>query len=210
MSEPAVTVARYLATTTAEGPGTRTAVWVQGCTIRCAGCFNPDLFPTEGGTRWSSAELAARVLTEPATGLTLLGGEPFDQADGLAEVARRVRAGGRSVLTFSGYTHAALRRAAAAGRPGVADLLAATDLLIAGPFLRDRVDHDRPWAGSTNQEFVLLSDRFPDLVDWRRGAVDRIQIDVDRSGTVAVNGWLDTDRLDALLADLQRINSGLI
>jgi anaerobic ribonucleoside-triphosphate reductase activating protein len=199
MSEPPVAVARYLGSTTAEGPGTRTAIWVQGCTIRGAGCFNPDLFPAEGGTRWPPAALAARVLAEPTTGLTLLGGEPFEQAAGLAAVAARVRAGGRSVLTFSGYTHAALRRLAAAGRPGVADLLATTDLLVAGPYLRDRIDHERPWAGSTNQEFVVLGDR---LVDWRHGAVDRIQIDIDRSGTVAVNGWLDTDRLDALLADL--------
>ncbi|GIF63516.1 radical SAM protein [Asanoa ishikariensis] len=202
MSEPAVTVARYLGTTTAEGPGVRTAVWVQGCTIRCAGCFNPHLFAVEGGVPWSPAELAARVLSEPSGGLTLLGGEPFDQAEGLAAVASQVRAGGRSVLTFSGYTHASLRRAAAAGRPGVAGLLAATDLLIAGPFQRDRIDHERPWAGSTNQEFVVLGDRFPDLVHWREGAVDRLQVDVDRSGTVAVNGWLDTDRLDALLAAL--------
>ncbi|HEV7708745.1 MAG TPA: 4Fe-4S single cluster domain-containing protein [Asanoa sp.] len=202
MSEPAVAVARYLATTTAEGPGVRTAVWVQGCSIRCAGCFNPHLFPTVGGVRRAPAELAARVLAEHTAGLTLLGGEPFEQAEGLAEVARRVRAAGRSVLTFSGYTHAALRRAAAAGRPGVAGLLAATDLLIAGPFRRDRVDHERPWAGSTNQEFVVLDDRFPDLAAWRSGAVDRVQVDVDRAGTVSVNGWLDTDRLDALLADL--------
>ncbi|MEV4619392.1 4Fe-4S single cluster domain-containing protein [Asanoa sp. NPDC049573] len=202
MSEPAVSVARYLATTTAEGPGLRTAIWVQGCSIRCAGCFNPHLFPTEGGVRWSPADLAARVLAEPSTGLTLLGGEPFEQAEALAEVARQVRAGGRSVLTFSGFTHAALRRAAAAGRPGVAGLLAATDLLIAGPFRRDRLDHERPWVGSTNQEFVVLDDRFPDLADWRPGALDRVQVDVDRAGTVSVNGWLDTDRLDALLADL--------
>ncbi|MEV4539464.1 4Fe-4S single cluster domain-containing protein [Asanoa sp. NPDC049518] len=202
MSEPAVAVARYLGTTTAEGPGVRTAVWVQGCSIRCAGCFNPHLFPAEGGVDWSPKALADRILAEPSTGLTLLGGEPFDQAEALAAVARRVRAGGRSVLAFSGYTHAALRRAAAAGRPGVADLLAATDLLIAGPFLRDRIDHERPWAGSTNQEFVVLDDRFPDLADWRTGATDRVQIDVDPSGTVAVNGWLDTERLDALLAAL--------
>lgn len=202
MSEASVAVARYLPTTTAEGPGVRTAIWVQGCTIRCAGCFNPHLFPAEGGTRWPAAALAERVLAEATTGLTLLGGEPFEQADGLAEVARLVRAGGRSVLTFSGYTHAALRRFATAGRPGVAALLAATDLLVAGPFRRDRVDHERPWAGSTNQEFVVLNDRHPELVDWRAGAVDRVQVDVDRSGTVSVNGWLDTDRLDALLADL--------
>ncbi|GIF75078.1 4Fe-4S single cluster domain-containing protein [Asanoa siamensis] len=196
MSEPTVTVARYLATTTAEGPGVRTAVWVRGCTIRCAGCFNPHLFAAEGGIRWTAAALAARVLGEPSTGLTLLGGEPFEQADGLAEVARRVRAGGRSMLTFSGYTYAALRRQATR-QPGVARLLAATDLLIAGPFLRDRIDHDRPWAGSTNQEFVVLGDHIPD-----DGTVDRVQVDVDAAGTVAVNGWLDTDRLDALLADL--------
>ncbi|MEU4625342.1 4Fe-4S cluster-binding domain-containing protein [Actinoplanes sp. NPDC023801] len=62
MSEPLVRVARFLERTTAEGPGERTAIWVQGCSIRCPGCFNPHLFGSRGGTLTSPDDLVRRVL----------------------------------------------------------------------------------------------------------------------------------------------------
>ncbi|AEV83752.1 anaerobic ribonucleoside-triphosphate reductase activating protein [Actinoplanes sp. SE50] len=196
MSEPPpVVVARFLERTRAEGPGERTAVWVQGCSIRCPGCFNPHLFTPRGGTPVPPAELAARILATGTDGVTLLGGEPFDQAAGLAAVAATVRAAGRTVMTFTGYDHAELRSRA---DQGVAGLLAATDLLVAGPFRQDLIDRVRPWAGSTNQQFVHLTDRLP--VDV---TPDRLEVTVSGTGDIAVNGWADTETLDALLAGLQ-------
>ena len=68
MSEPSVAVARYLPTTAAEGPGVRTAIWVQGADP-LRGLLQPThLFPAEGGTRWPAAALAERVLAEATTG----------------------------------------------------------------------------------------------------------------------------------------------
>jgi anaerobic ribonucleoside-triphosphate reductase activating protein len=199
-----VSVARFLASTRAEGPGERTAVWVQGCTIRCPGCFNPHMWSFRGGEQIAADDLVARVLAAGTDGLTLLGGEPFDQAAALGEVARGVRRAGRSVMTFTGYTRAQLSQATDAGRDDVAALLGETDLLVAGPFLGDRIDHDRPWAGSTNQEFVLLTDRFPDLLDDLPNTPDRVEIRVDADGRIAVNGWAEPDVLDELLASLGR------
>ncbi|MFI7075746.1 4Fe-4S single cluster domain-containing protein [Micromonospora sp. NPDC049903] len=199
-----VALARFLATTRAEGPGLRTAVWVQGCAVRCVGCFNPHLWSFRGGDEVAPADLVRRVLDAPTEGLTLLGGEPFDQAAPLAEVAAGVRAAGRSVMTFSGYTYARLRAAVDAGRDDVAALLAATDLLVAGPFEADRIDRERPWVGSTNQEFVLLDDRFPDLLDEVSCSPDRVEITVDTTGRIAVNGWAEADALDELLASVSR------
>lgn len=197
-----VSVARFLASTRAEGPGERTAVWVQGCTIRCPGCFNPHMWSFRGGTPTGAAELTARILDCRTDGLTLLGGEPFDQAAALARVAAGVRAAGRSVMTFTGYTREELRRAVADGRADVAALLAATDLLVAGPFQADRIDRVRPWVGSTNQEFVLLTDRIAGSVAELTGAPDRLEVIVDAAGGIAVNGWADPDTLDALLDGL--------
>ncbi len=200
-----VAVARFLAATRAEGPGERTAVWVQGCTIHCPGCFNPHLWTFRGGEPTTATALAAQVLATGTTGLTLLGGEPFDHAAPLAKVAATVRAAGRSVMTFTGYTTAQLDRAVTAGRTDVAALLAATDLLVAGPYLADRLDPTRPWVGSTNQEFLLLTDRFPHLLDELTTTPDRVEVTVDADGRVAVNGWADLDALDTLLADLGRV-----
>ncbi|MEV0395205.1 4Fe-4S single cluster domain-containing protein [Polymorphospora rubra] len=195
-----VPVARYLPYTVAEGPGPRTAVWVQGCTIRCPGCFNPHMWGFTGGDPVPAGELAARIVAEPTGGVTFLGGEPFDHAGPLAAVAARVRAADRTVMTFTGYTLARLRGPDAP--PAAADLLAATDLLVAGPFDRDRLDVTRPWVGSTNQEFVLLNPDRPELLDGLGEQPDRVEIEVDAAGRVSVNGWARLDDLDRLLADL--------
>jgi anaerobic ribonucleoside-triphosphate reductase activating protein len=199
-----VALARFLASTRAEGPGERTALWVQGCAIRCPECFNPQLWTFRGGELVAPAELVERVLAAGTPGVTLLGGEPFDQAGALAEVAAGVRRAGRSVMTFTGYTRAGLARAVGDGRDDVAALLAETDLLVAGPFRANLVDAQRPWVGSTNQEFVLLNDRFPELLDEVGRAPDRVEVTVDVTGRVAVNGWAQLDALDELLASVGR------
>ncbi|GAA2362033.1 4Fe-4S single cluster domain-containing protein [Dactylosporangium salmoneum] len=195
-------IGRFVDRTVAEGPGERTAIWVQGCTIRCAGCFNPHLWTFRGGTPTPTGEVIERVLAAGTQGLTLLGGEPFDHAAPLAEVARAVGAAGVSVMTFSGYTTAQLNGQVHAGRPGVAALLEATDLLIAGPFVAALVDRDRPWAGSTNQEFVQRGDRIP--MAAVAATPDRLEITVAADGVLSVNGWADDETLDALLHDLGR------
>ncbi|WP_426506282.1 4Fe-4S cluster-binding domain-containing protein [Dactylosporangium sp. McL0621] len=199
-SEPGtLAVGRFVERTVAEGPGERTALWVQGCTIRCAGCFNPHLWTFRGGTPTPTADVLARVLAAGTEGLTLLGGEPFDHAAPLAVVAAGVRAAGRSVMTFSGYTTAQLDSAVHGGRADVAALLAATDLLVAGPFVAGLVDHARPWAGSANQEYVHRGDRIPPSA--LAATPDRLEITVGADGTLAVNGWADDETLDALLSE---------
>lgn len=195
-----VSLARFLSRTLAEGPGERTAVWVQGCAVRCLGCFNPHMWSFRGGERVAPEDLVARIVATGTDGLTLLGGEPFDQAAALSKVACGVRRAGRSVMTFTGYTRAQLQAAVDAGRTDVAALLDETDLLVAGPFRQDRIDTGRPWVGSTNQEFVLLNDRFPDLLDDVHANPDRVEINVDAVGGVSVNGWAELDVLDEWLA----------
>ncbi|MGZ5968565.1 MAG: 4Fe-4S single cluster domain-containing protein, partial [Polyangiales bacterium] len=96
-------VAQRVPSTFAEGPGLRYALWVQGCTLRCAGCCNPEMFPREGGEAISIESLLAHVLAQSVEGISLLGGEPFEQAEACAELARGVRAAGRSVMVFTGY-----------------------------------------------------------------------------------------------------------
>ncbi len=184
-------LARFLDRTTAEGPGERTAIWVQGCTIRCAGCFNPHLFGPHGGVLVPPAELVERVLATGTDGLTLLGGEPFEQATALAAVAAGVRRAGRTVMTFTGYEYEDLRR-----RDDATALLAATDLLVAGPFRRELLDREWPWVGSANQRFLHLSNRMREAA----ASPDRLEVTVTASGEVAVNGWADSETLDALLA----------
>jgi anaerobic ribonucleoside-triphosphate reductase activating protein len=195
--EPRVTVARVVERTVAEGPGTRFAVWVQGCTIRCDGCFNPHLWNVRGGAPTDPRELAARAVSAQVEGVTLLGGEPFEQAGPLAAFAEAVRDSGLSVMTFTGHTLEDLR---ASTEPDIAALLTQTDLLVDGRYLADQPDLARPWVGSTNQRFHFLTDRYRHLGSTLADLPDRLEVRVAPDGTVAVNGWASVDQLDELLS----------
>ncbi len=205
--EGAVRVARLVSVTEAEGPGRRTALWVQGCSIRCPGCFNPQMWTRRGGVDRDVDELADEILSGAGDGeiegVTLLGGEPFEQAAPLARLAGLVQRGGLSVMTFTGYELTTLRTWAAR-RPDIATLLRFTDLLADGPFLRDRLDVSRPWIGSTNQGLHALTDRYSDHLPVLQQEQDRLEIRIRPDGAVAVNGWADTRALDELLAGLGR------
>lgn len=199
--------ARFLDATTAEGPGIRSALWVQGCSVRCPGCFNPRMWGERGGSVTATRETAERwadaALAASAEGVTLLGGEPFDQADAVATVAETFRAAGLTVMAFSGYTLERLERWAGV-RDDIARLLAATDLLCDGPYLRDLPDARRPWIGSRNQGIRALTPVYAEHV--RRidaeGEADRLEVRIGLDGTIAVNGWADDAALAALFDDL--------
>jgi len=198
---------RFLAATAAEGPGLRSALWVQGCSVHCPGCFNPQLWAEIGGRLENTADLADRFVADAVAagveGITLLGGEPFDQAAALASIAEAFRAAGLTVMTFSGYTLDSLT-GWSAGRTDIARLLAATDLLIDGPYLQDRPDAIRPWLGSTNQGIRALTPAYAAEVARieQEGGLDRVEIRIRPDGRIDVNGWADDAALDALLHDL--------
>jgi anaerobic ribonucleoside-triphosphate reductase activating protein len=178
-------VAQVIERTEAEGPGDRFAVWVQGCTIRCKGCCNPEMFERDGGTIVAPEDLAERAARANVEGITLLGGEPFEQAEACARLAEAARAKGLSVMIFTGYTRAELD--ARAREPGVRELLASCDLLVDGRFQGELLDTSRRWIGSKNQTMHFLTSRYaPD--DPRMGDKQTIEIRLTKDDLV-VNGW---------------------
>lgn len=97
-----------------DGPGLRYAIFVQGCTHACPGCHNPESWTPDGGTLTTIDALMADVQAAGLTqGVTLSGGDPFDQAEASAEVARRCKAAGLNLWTFTGYLYEDLLRQAA-------------------------------------------------------------------------------------------------
>ncbi|MBL9038919.1 MAG: radical SAM protein [Archangium sp.] len=181
-------LAQVVPDTEAEGPGRRFAVWVQGCSLRCPGCCNPEMFVHGAGGEVVSAEaLARRVLAVPALeGVSFLGGEPFEQAAGLAEVAARVRSAGLSVMVYSGYTLAELhtRRGVV---PGIHELLAETDVLVDGRYDASKPDRSRRWVGSENQVVHFLSSRYS-AADERFSQANSVEFRWE-NGRLTVNGW---------------------
>ena len=162
-----LSVAARVRSTEAEGPGRRYALWVQGCPLRCPGCCNPHMLAFETACRVPVDRIAREVHeTLDIEGVTFLGGEPFSQAVALAHLAQRCRAEGLSVMVFSGFTLERLRRG---DRPGWPELLEATDLLVDGPYLRERHTTTRRWIGSDNQRAHFLTQRYAELENSAEG-----------------------------------------
>jgi anaerobic ribonucleoside-triphosphate reductase activating protein len=161
LSDFSLQIAQIVPCTEAEGPGRRFALWLQGCPLRCPGCCNPEMLPFEGGTAVSLRDLVEQIEEaagrDRVEGITLLGGEPLAHAAGAAALARAVRKCGLTVMVFSGYT---LEEARRLPDPAVAELLALTDILVDGPYLRDQPETRRRWIGSANQRIHFLSDRY--------------------------------------------------
>lgn len=188
-------VANIAEDTEAEGPGRRWAMWVQGCSLRCAECCNPEMFDPRRGEPTELAALAARITAarqRGVEGVSFLGGEPFEQAEALAELAARARALGMTVMVFSGYTLGELR-----ARDDAAALLARTDLLVDGRYDRTRPEPAPPagrrWIGSANQTMHFLTQAYaPD--DPRMRAPNTIEIRLSKAG-LQINGWPSADQL---------------
>ena len=182
---PALRVAARVACTEAEGPGRRAAVWVQGCSLRCPGCCNPELFAAEGGEPMGIPALAAWLRaardTHAIAGLSVLGGEPTDQLAAVAALCREARAIGLDVLVFTGRTLAELR-----ALPDADALLAAVDTLIDGRFEATRRDASRRWIGSSNQQLVHLTPRLADPARWC--GTNHVELHIDAAGALTAHG----------------------
>ena len=181
-------VASVSRVTEAEGPGKRYALWFQGCPLRCPGCCNPEYLPFKGGTTRTVDDLIGEIEKSReqngVEGITLLGGEPFAHAEPAAALAAAAHARGLSVMVFSGFTIEHLRTII---DPYTAGLLAHTDILVDGPYLREQPDTARRWIGSTNQRIHFLSDRYQaDDPCWQRRNTLEIRV---RGNEINVNGF---------------------
>jgi anaerobic ribonucleoside-triphosphate reductase activating protein len=181
-------VAQIVPCTEAEGPGRRFALWFQGCPLRCPGCCNPEMLAFSGSHETTVAavleQLDAVLSENRLEGVTLLGGEPLAHAAPAAALARAAWQRGLSVMVFTGYT---LGEARAMSNPAVQELLACTDLLVDGPYLREKPEPRRRWVGSANQQIHFLTDRYrSDDACWRRPNTLEIRL---RGREVAINGF---------------------
>lgn len=150
-------LAHWQADSLVDGPGLRFTVFAQGCPHRCPGCHNPETHLPIGGTLISVMDIFA-IYQEAKLqdGITLSGGEPFAQAEGMAALAKLVHQKGDSVVCYSGYTYEHLQKKAEEDS-AVKSLLEEVDLLIDGPFILKERSLLLPYRGSKNQRLIPLT-----------------------------------------------------
>ena len=146
----------------ANGPGVRVSLFVSGCTHRCPGCFNREAWDFGYGQPFDQSVID-RILTDLApdyvTGLTLLGGEPFEpQNQGpVLELLRQVKATypEKSIWAFSGYLFDRDILAGRLGDPAITrEYLSYLDVLVDGPFVEARKNLSLRFRGSDNQRLI--------------------------------------------------------
>jgi len=158
-----------------DGPGARTVVRVQGCSIRCPGCQNECLWPADGGMEFDESILAG-LLANSELPVTITGGEPFDQPGELARllILLRERCPDMHIVVYTGRVFEQLVQSR--WFP-IWEVLANADVLVDGPYVQ-ALDHDgMQYRGSSNQRVIDLRATFqqpvgitfsrgPVLLDW--------------------------------------------
>lgn len=166
------------------GPGRRSVVWVQGCSLHCPGCIVPESWGVGRGRAVDPRELAHSLLgDDPQVGLTVSGGEPTDQPEAVAALLAAAKALGRTTWVYSGRTLAELR---SDERPALAALLALTDVLVDGRFDRSSAAA-LGYRGSTNQQIHRLTEAIPQEAA-EGGQPGKVQVTVSDAGQLTVIG----------------------
>lgn len=176
--------------TTAEGPGNRFAIWVQGCSRRCSGCFARETWSHEDNRVLSVGtitEMMARHLRD-IEGITVLGGEPFEQPFELQHLLYKAKAMGLSTIVSTGYYYSELLNSK---NDSVAKALKCIDVLADGPYVEKQKSFNTPMIGSSNQSLHFLTDRYCNDDFY----TNRIQIKINKEGTMKINGMADFDQL---------------
>ena len=136
-----------------DGPGRRSVVQVAGCSIRCPGCYVPQTHERGNGALVPITAVVNEIvaLKNEHDGVTILGGEPFDQPGPVAELVFRLKSHGLHVMVYSGYTIEALIQRK---DPNISYILTHIDLLIDGPYLIQLGENAGEYRGSRNQRFI--------------------------------------------------------
>ena len=148
----------------ANGPGVRVSLFVSGCSHHCEGCFNAEAWDYGYGqpyTQETEDHIIQALRPSYITGLSLLGGEPFDPKNqpALLPLLRRVRKElpGKDIWCYTGYTLETDLRTDALGIPEIThELLSLIDVLVDGKFVLAKKDIQLRFRGSSNQRLIDL------------------------------------------------------
>lgn len=182
------------------GPLKRSVLWVQGCMRNCEGCIAKNSHDTAGNLVLSAGVLASWYANEIETeGITISGGEPFLQAEAVAEMINLIKEKrpGYGVIVYTGNNYEELL---SRNDSSVKSLLDVTDILIDGEYIQEL--HDTRFAiGSSNQRILRLTEHYSenDVDKYYNGEKKnnvRISISID-SNSLSMTGVPSKDSLEA-------------
>lgn len=133
------------------GPGKRIGIWFQGCSLRCKGCLSPDTWHVKDNS--ITVEQLLEQITEwlpLADGITISGGEPFEQPEALSALVRGIKQRTDvDILVYSGYQWGDIEERVLQMTPYI-------DALISEPF-KVELSQTQMLKGSDNQQLHMLT-----------------------------------------------------
>ena len=124
-------IAKIAYSTSVDGVGLRNALYVSGCPIRCAGCHNKQLWDINSGLQMSVKDVCDSLNVDNFN-ISILGGEPLMQYEGILELCKMIKAQ---------YPH-------------FEEVLHYVDVIVDGPYMEQFAVPNLKWRGSTNQRII--------------------------------------------------------
>lgn len=134
--------------TIVDGPGLRTSIYLAGCLHSCPGCHNESTWAFDAGHDMSVKEIEDHV-RENDFNVTFSGGDPLYQPAALIEACKAIRALGKSIWCYTGFTYEQV-----CASPSMRPVLDMIDVLVDGPFIKELRDTSLRFRGSANQRII--------------------------------------------------------
>ena len=150
--EATLRVLDILPGTSVDGPGLRTSVYLAGCAHRCPGCHNPQSWDFDGGKEMTVGEIVDEI-ERHGFNVTLSGGDPLYQSDGVRALAEELRRRGYTIWLYTGFLFEQML-----SMPGMERLLPLLEVVVDGPFLEAERDLSLLFRGSRNQRLIRVAD----------------------------------------------------
>lgn len=152
-------VAGFLDNSLVNGKGLRAVLFLSGCNHHCPGCHNLDIQEFDYGEKVSIEDISKRIKsnTPLIKGVTFSGGEPFEQAKNLSELAYILKREDLNIWCYTGYTFEYIIEHLDTNN-GWKELLDNIDILIDGRFETDKYSHHLKYKGSSNQRIINVKE----------------------------------------------------
>lgn len=169
------------------GPGKRLLLFCQGCSLRCSGCVNQHLWDFGLGDNITEQEILE--LCKNIEGITLHGGEPLDQAEGILNIVELLKKNNKTIVLFTGYTYKELNKIQKM-------VWKNSDIIVSGRYEQDKRNIYLQFRGSSNQKVYIHKGKYENykIKDGKTTAIFRLNLD----GRISIRGFKD-DNLDTLI-----------
>lgn len=187
-------IAAFLESSSIYGPGNRFVIWFQGCSLRCKGCWNMDLWPFEDKFLFRPQAIFNKIKeTDGIEGVSFLGGEPLDQAEDLLILVKMLKDNGYSIMLYTGYEEQEISGTVKE------EVFRLSDIAVSGRYIESMRSVYLKWRGSMNQKIIFNTDIYRNYESVINERENDIEIHIDDAGGITVTGYPEPEDLEEIL-----------